>query len=547
MTALYLRFLNGDRKRFVLDENMTLPKVLAQLEQTVPPCHDVRLFQGDREVGPGDLLEVEVQAVVSASPAKAAARIVEYVEVFKESADERPIGGEESDWKVTEADSVAWETATATLRDSGELDVELRKTLLDAVGSLWIISKHSHKLIPMLKSLGKALGCSCGDPVQFFDTIHAAYWDKDWPFTLCCAEALLEVARSRKDLDAATGKKFLKWARKVLNAPTEFCDYFLYFEWKSAICVIGQLGDATDLATLERLLIDQFLKEEASAALALVQEREQRQFLPIAGLSTSDSGKRADNDADAQAIPPIAPQPPTDQAAAEGATTDSVQEHQADLMRALINSKQDLQQSRDSVAAESAEASVAVSVARSEMSVVSAADHERCFLPGTMLPDVDGKLVRVEQLKQHDHVRAADGQTAVRIARVQHHTGLHQIVTLQSAETFLRMTASHRVMVQRGGRNQAAPAKTLRAGEHVVCRFGVLSLAAKPVLTEEDIPAIELVFDPNVAIETFAGVPENAVLTMGSRPKKRRRAHTETNDTDMASMPATDDGFEDHF
>ena len=295
MTALYVRFLTGDLKRFVLGEDMTLPKVLAQLEQTVPPCHDVRLFQGDRELVPGELLEVEVQAVVSASPAKAAARIVEYLEVLKESADERPIGGEESDWKVTEADSVAWETATATLRDSGELDVELRKTLLDAVGSLWIISKHSQKLIPMLKSLGKALGCSCGDPVQFFDTIHAAYWKKDWPFALCCAEALLEVARSRKDLDAATRKAFLQWARNVVDAPIEFYDNFLYFEWKSAICVIGQLGDAADRATLEGLVIDHFLQEEAGAALALVHEREQRELLPTAGFSTSDSAKYADN------------------------------------------------------------------------------------------------------------------------------------------------------------------------------------------------------------------------------------------------------------
>ena len=324
MFALHLRYLDGGCKRLVADADMTLSTVRAQLEQTVPPWHDVRLFQGDRELVPGELLEVEVQAVVSASPAKAAARIVEYLEVLKESADERPIGGEESDWKVTEADSVAWETATATLRDSGELDVELRKTLLDAVGSLWIISKHSQKLIPMLKSLGKALGCSCGDPVQFFDTIHAAYWQKDWPFTLCCAEALLEVARSRKDLDAATRKAFLQWARNVVDAPIEFYDNFLYFEWKSAICVIGQLGDATDLATLERLHTYQVLQAEASAALALVQEREQRQFLPIAGLSTSDSGKRADNIADAQAIPPITPQPPTDQAAAEGVPENAV-------------------------------------------------------------------------------------------------------------------------------------------------------------------------------------------------------------------------------
>ena len=38
------------------------------------------------------------------------------------------------------------------------------------------------------------------------------------------------------------------------------------------------------------------------------------------------------------------------------------------------------------------------------------------------------------------------------------------------------------------------------------------------------------VFDPNLAIEAFPGVPQNTVLTMGSRPSKRCRTHTETND-----------------
>ena len=54
------------------------------------------------------------------------------------------------------------------------------------------------------------------------------------------------------------------------------------------------------------------------------------------------------------------------------------------------------------------------------------------------------------------------------------------------------------------------------------------------------------VFDPNLAIEAFPSVPQNTILTMGSRPSKRPRTHTETNDVDIASMLAREDGFEDH-
>ena len=50
---------------------MTLSTVRAQLEQTVPPLHNVRLFQTKRKLVPGELVEIEMQAIVSASPAKA--------------------------------------------------------------------------------------------------------------------------------------------------------------------------------------------------------------------------------------------------------------------------------------------------------------------------------------------------------------------------------------------------------------------------------------------------------------------------------------------
>merc|ERR1712032_365902 len=105
---------------------------------------------------------------------------------------------------------------------------------------------------------------------------------------------------------------------------------------------------------------------------------------------------------------------------------------------------------------------------------------------------------------------------------------------------------SHRVVVLRGGQREPAPAKDLREGEDIVCRLGVMRLSAKPAVMEENVPAFELGFEPNLAVETFPGVPANAVLTMGSRPPKRHRGRNSVSDFDTASIPATDDGFDDH-
>jgi len=126
------------------------------------------------------------------------------------------------------------------------------------------------------------------------------------------------------------------------------------------------------------------------------------------------------------------------------------------------------------------------------------------------------------------------------------HPGPHQVVTLQHGDVYLRVTASHRVLVQRGKKHEPAPAKDLRAGEDIVCRLGVRRLVAEPVVTQEDVEAFELTFKPNLAVDTFPGVPGNAILTMGSRPTRCRRRRSAMPDPDTLSIPPTDDGFDDH-
>ena len=184
-------------------------------------------------------------------------------------------------------------------------------------------------------------------------------------------------------------------------------------------------------------------------------------------------------------------------------------------------------------------------VAQSEASFVSAAGDQLCFLEGTLLSNAAGRLVRVESLQLHQSIQAADGQV-VRVERVKHRAGSHQIVTLQCDDHVLRMTASHRVRVLRGGLQEPAPAKDLRTGEDVVRRLGVFSLPAMPVVTDDDIRAFELIFKPDLPIESFPALSNKAVLTMGNRPPKRHRGRHAASDVDMLSIPATDDGFQDH-
>ena len=174
------------------------------------------------------------------------------------------------------------------------------------------------------------------------------------------------------------------------------------------------------------------MAQPAGSSVQLSDDQRSKQSMS----QSSDANSHASDDAETQAAAFIATQLPAAVAAdITAGATDPVQEHQADLMRAIMNSKQDLQQSIENDATASAAASVAASGVCSEVSVVSAIGDERCFLPGTMLPDMEGKLVCVENLRQHDCVRAADGQS-VRVARVKHHLTtsiFHQIILQREA------------------------------------------------------------------------------------------------------------------
>ena len=175
---------------------------------------------------------------------------------------------------------------------------------------------------------------------------------------------------------------------------------------------------------------------------------------------------------------------------------------------------------------------------------------ERCFLQGTMIPSLDHGPVCVEHLKQHDLVRAADGQS-MRIVDVFKHEGPHQIITLQQEDVFLRMTASHRVVVSREGRHEPAAARDLRAGDDIVTASRtneyLVHLTTKPKETTEHLMAVELIFYPNLAIKTFPGIPSRALLTLGGCPRPfRQPQQPETRSTSRSKQDKEDNQGPNH-
>jgi len=388
------------------------------------------------------------------------------------------------------------------------------------------------------QSWGESFGYACCDPESYvprlcqllFQPKFGAYNGNDFNFIFVAAALAKLVDRTAipielaEQLTATAAEELQQWY-DCEGEGFPFLRRSNNLFGSSACKLLGLLGGVQH----EKILIRASKLADAATALHLIHGRMARQ------MTGADS---------VQPKPLCLATPMEDDALlahGNNEMTDPVQEEQADLVRAIVNSKLDMSEKCHEVGPMSSSGDV-----HSEASFLSApTDDERCFLKGTMLLGADGRPVLVQELRQHDLVLASNGEM-VQILRVMCHPGPHKVVTLQDGDVYLRMTASHRVVVQRGNKHEPAPAKNLRAGEDIVCRLGVRRLVAEPVVTEEDVEAFELIFKPNLAVETFPGVPGNAVLTMGSRPTKCRSRRSAMPELDTLSIPPTDDGFDDH-
>ena len=131
-------------------DSATLSQVQAQLEaaMAVPPLHELRLFQGTRELLDGSVLEVEVQAFQTPSPNKA---IVELERVLRDSE-------YMNIWLDEEAEEAAV-PAVAVLEDAEDLAPAQSERLIA------ILQKTGHLLRAHLRyRFGAAFGRTCANP-----------------------------------------------------------------------------------------------------------------------------------------------------------------------------------------------------------------------------------------------------------------------------------------------------------------------------------------------------------------------------------------------
>lgn len=153
MLALSVNFLDGHIVRVEPGTACSIADVKAELKQKcdLPPMHEIKLFQGDRELTDTELIEVYLSAVATKSAVKAIERIGELIENWKNCHND-----EQSD-----DDKATFDVAVGLLADSS-CDRALCEQLLALLQSMSF-----HLTTEQKARLGAAFGCMCEDPILF--------------------------------------------------------------------------------------------------------------------------------------------------------------------------------------------------------------------------------------------------------------------------------------------------------------------------------------------------------------------------------------------
>ena len=166
-----------------------------------------------------------------------------------------------------------------------------------------------------------------------------------------------------------------------------------------------------------------------------------------------------------------------------------------------------------------------------------------CYLmQGTFLKDLNMRWVPVGQLERFSMVSSASGRSLKVMIHQVIRNKLQHLVSLQVGDALLHVTASHRIVVRRGGQHVPAPARSLRLGDDIVCSLGVRRLDAEPEHHRIVTDVVQIRFDPDDAVEA-AYLPMDIPLTLGERPSKRRHRWQQSGTSDGLSIPNTVDDF----
>jgi hypothetical protein len=131
------------------------------------------------------------------------------------------------------------------------------------------------------------------------------------------------------------------------------------------------------------------------------------------------------------------------------------------------------------------------------------------------------QLVPAQNVQLHSLICSSDGK-ALRVRGIQvHRAEEREIVELHAGEASLRITDSHRVMVQRNGQQETANAEVLQEGDEVLCLGGAHKLDVVRKY-RRCIRVVEIIFDPDDPVEAFL-LPPTTILTKGQLAAENRR------------------------
>jgi len=181
----------------------------------------------------------------------------------------------------------------------------------------------------------------------------------------------------------------------------------------------------------------------------------------------------------------------------------------------------------------------------SELSFVSAssgwsmlsANGPHCFLPRTLLPCFPRNYQSVDSFQTGDVVLSAEGEPLKITFLKVHDVAPRKCVELCVGDVTNCFTASHRISIFRGGRQQAVKADTLRPGDDVIVAGGEIKKLDVATPFTQETSAYEFTFHPDRPVESYP-MQSGAILSHG-RGMRRSHRRASFNGGSSPSIPDT--------
>lgn len=176
----------------------------------------------------------------------------------------------------------------------------------------------------------------------------------------------------------------------------------------------------------------------------------------------------------------------------------------------------------------------------SVVSLMSAPHKQRCFLAGSLFKVPDGRYVRADHLGQGSVVYSSSGTKLLVVSARVHPEQDQELINLHTENARLIVTASHRVMVLKGGQSQTIPADSLRIGDHVLVAGNRVEELLLVDRLMQCVEVVEITFHPDECVEAFQPLC-NSILSKGHGWRRTRRSQTHGNSSwDLVSIPGTE-------